>query len=64
MGFPLDRLPWSAGVSLASLNVTLTFDADSMTTGYFRSTGLTVPVPPSLTGATVSGSGVFTVEAP
>ena len=64
MGFPLDRLPWTAAASLSSLNVTLTFDADSMTTGYFRSTGLTVPVPPSLTGATVSGSGVFTVEAP
>ena len=59
MTFPTDRLPWTGGVTLSALNVTLTFNATSTTTGYFTATGVN-----AATSTSVSGKGVFTVTAP
>ena len=57
--FPTDRLPWTTGVTLSQLNVTLTFNTGSATAGYFSVVGVN-----AATSATVSGKGVFTVTAP
>lgn len=59
MSFPADRLPWTGGVTLSALNVTLTFNANSATTGYFTAVGIN-----AATSGSVSGKGVFTVTAP
>jgi cyclophilin family peptidyl-prolyl cis-trans isomerase len=59
LAFPVDRLPWTGGVTLASLRVMMTFDAGSATTGYFTASDVNAAPP-----APDIGKGVFTVIVP
>jgi len=59
MDFPENRLPWPGGVTLGTLQVALTFNAQSTTSGYFSAAGFV-----SATSPTATGKGVFSVLAP